>query len=306
MAWISTDEIPEGDRARSDSSPRTTLNRAFNVRVSPGDSSEVARLGTNVPRRNDPHPDNASAVCTGVSVRHPNAKSFPDMYLVIAEYSTRIDGPAPSEDDESDPLNKPIEVIYGLQTTSEPLEFAYGFESERDAVFPIVNSAFVPYDPVPTREAGTRILTVRKNIASFDPQTLDNGLLYHVNSLPWNGFAPERVLFTGVTAATQRAGTTTYWAATYTFKLQFDDPFAGFTGWITAMMDRGKHQIADDGKLIPLTDKNGDELLVDVPLDGNGDILTLDPLSPPSSQVTYNIWHTYPRANFTPLGITLV
>lgn len=92
----------------------------------------------------------------------------------------------PAEAAKLNPLFRPAEVAISSQRTTKPFEF------DLDG-FPVLNAAGETFDPPPTIEDGTTVITITRNVALFDVTTADR-YRFSVNSEPFFSFLPGEAM----------------------------------------------------------------------------------------------------------------
>lgn len=241
----------------------------------PTDASEAV-VQAGVPRIGDEHPLDGSAFVVKLT---PKATESPYVYFVEVVYSNAVSGTIGQDDDPLQDLPE-IELF-----TSEELEYV---TQDLDNV-PLINSAGIPFDPLPIRRAlfGVR---VSRNLANVSVSTRAP-YLYARNTMQFNGIAPLGCLCSGYSASKQSRNGTEYWRETFEFTVKLWGQ-----GFKTQVLDHG-HQytkIGQGGKteLYEMKDANGDTLSRPQLLDGTGKVL------PFGGTPVYIPFRTIPDADF--------
>lgn len=124
------------------------------------------------------------AFCRGLSARREDGTRL--LWIVTAEYSSEVDpsqGQNPTA--QENPLNRPPVIRWGSSRRTEVIVR----DREGNAV---QNSALDYFQPQPERERSNRVLTVTKNLQTFDDNYFRD-FIDSVNSSAFMG-APERCL----------------------------------------------------------------------------------------------------------------
>lgn len=223
----------------------------------PTDASEAA-VQAGIPRVGDEHPLDGSSFVTRVTPR-VSAES-PYVYFVEVVYSNEVGG---TIGQDSDPLKDLPEVQV---FTSEELEYV---TQDLDGVA-LINSAGVPFDPLPIRRAlfGVR---VTRNVASVNVINRQQ-YLYARNTKEFNGIPPLKCLCTGFSANKTARNGTEYWEESFEFTIK-----TWGQGFKTQVLDSGHQSIkVQNGKSILYENKdaNGNTFSRPQLLDGTGKILS--------------------------------
>lgn len=299
MAIQQVNEIHQDRDYDSDTSPNTRLTRVWRIIGESGDEPLDIINDASLPAaKGDPHPSESRALVQRIELRQEDPDDFNWVYLFRAEYATAIVGPPGGEEENENPLLDPISVQWGHELVSYPLEAALD-PVDRTTVIPVVNSANQEFDPAVVVPYSVRVLTIEKNLSSFNPTFFDFNYVNRVNSNTFYGYGADEVWLESVDANLQYRGTTPYWRARYTFKVS---PFEW--GWRTDVLDQGTYQLKDD-KYQRATDENGDPVVEPILLDGNGrslhEVNAVRPL--PRSASTYLQFWPYYQANFSALNV---
>jgi hypothetical protein len=175
MSIVSVNEDFKGRTGNDSLTDGQRVIRTFVVVTDDKDTAQpeifVASDGTTaVPRKGDAWtrlytPDEPAIPNWLLTVRNVRVTPKDNSLLVwnvVVEYTDRTLGPF----EDPDPRNRPAREQWGFLGQNE--EF---IEDESMQPQKLVNSAGVPYDPFPTREAHHPILRLTWNVATFSPQT---------------------------------------------------------------------------------------------------------------------------------------
>lgn len=284
MAFTTVSE-DYGSRHAEDNEVRTASRRFIVVSNSRSDSATGARQATGVPRRGDPHPEDAVMVCVNIDA----SQTAPFVFEVNCEYSTRGFGPG---DENDHPLDKPAVREYGFISSIEP---AY---TDRDGNA-ILTSARVEFDPTLERPVYDPYVIVTRNQATFSASTALN-FIGHVNSASWTVPGTNDTVTAGQALCTNIAGSEAwyegqrYYEVRYEFHLRED-------GFAKRVVDRGMMKLAASGSALcyeVITDDNGNPVSEPVLLDGSGGVLAC------GGTPVYLTYDVFPEANFNSLNLT--
>lgn len=245
------------------------FTRVFKVRfdaadATPWDAATAADPETNVrvPNHGEPYSDQETyAVVTTIN---PVQQQTPYDWLVTVEYGAwRNRNPA-----FVPPLDAAPQVSWVPLNEQEP----YAVDVEN---MPVINSAKQPFDPLPQRDAGPHVLTIRQPEVYH---SIQKGVTYKntINQGDWKilgyNVRDGSAKCMGITAESQRyAGFLWYWNVTYVFHLR-PEP------WDQDILDQGVMQLVETstGDMVlehiwpELAVAGGEVVQQNVLLDGNG------------------------------------
>lgn len=301
---------------------RGALSRVIEWEAGPASTATEVEQSPSIPvQLNDAHPDdpgsNARVATIAVSRRERA-----NHWIVRATW----DNPADSSDDSSEvdpenPLAAPLRFEWSLSTNGEAID--------RDVSGnPIVNSSGFAFDSSPQRDFTAPVLTVIRNVASFDIST---ALAYvnSVNSGTWRGAQPGEARCLSILPASVYTDNSTYVELRHQFEYR---PIGvwGAKPHQLRIRDQGNTAYASvDGAVreVALYDGLGDRMY-DVLLNGNGipissgithlDFATEQPVAAPSfvrgsvptgaeledtGDAVFLRYDRYPERDFNLLGV---
>lgn len=299
MAIQSVNEIHQDRDYDSDTSPNTRLTRVWRIIGEHGDEPLDIINDASLPAaKGDPHPSESRALVQRIELRQEDPDDFNWVYLFRAEYATAIAGPPGGEEENENPLLDAISIDWGYEIINVPLDEAFD-SADRTSVVPVINSANQEFDPAAVTPYSVRVLTIEKNLSTFDARYFDEQFVNRVNSQTFYGYPPDQVFLEGISATLQYRGVTPYWRARYTFKMS---PFD--RGWRLDLLDHGTYQLKNN-KYVRGTDEEGEPLVEPMALDGNGRLLhevnAVRPL--PRSAYVYIQYWPFLQANFSALNV---
>lgn len=177
-------------------------------------------------------------------------------YDVTVQYSSKS-GDQPEE--VENPLNRPWEYSYDDTPITEP----YFFDVEG---LPCANSAGEPFDTLPEREVTIGQITIVRNVASFDDSTAQ-GYRDKINSdsvtIRGTTYAAGQLRIRAISAQGPfEENGVTFWRETIVVAKKADK-------WEHKFEDRGYSEL-DEGKLKPILNADGEQVVRPWPLDGSG------------------------------------
>jgi len=298
LAIQTVNEIHDGRDYDSDTSPNTRLTRQWRIIAESGDDPVDVINDASLPaQKGDAHPSEPRALVQRIELRQEDPDDFDWVWLYRAEYSTAIAGPPGGEEENENPLVDQIAIEWSYEARYAPLNVALD-PTDRTTRIPVANSAGQEFDPSVNTLRMVRTLTIQKNLNSFDQNYFDYGFVERVNSATFYGYQPGEVLLEGVAASLQYRGLTPYWRATFRFLISPTNE-----GWVVSLQDTGVYQYIDD-ELERITDKKGNDVVLPVPLDGNGRALhEVLGRKPTREEIVYLDFWPYYEANFSTLGL---
>jgi hypothetical protein len=213
---------------------------------------------------NDPHPDNPGLNLRARTIavsRVNNSGLF--RYRVVFEDPTQSQDGGVQQDPDN-PLSAPLRFEWGTATNAEPIDR----DTNGNA---IVNSAGVAFDQPPQRDYTSDILTITRNVASFDyPRA--KAFRDTVNSGEWRGALPQEARCLSILPTTIYTESSSYVEERATFEIRKIDTW-GEKPHQLRILDQGTYAYVstDSGtRKVKLYDASGGELTEDVRLNGNG------------------------------------
>ena len=160
MAVLSVEPVPENSGGKLSTTSRE-YTRCFLVHVSSRyDEASVALNAGGLPDRDEPHPDDADALCNQLRPAAHDAEGL--WWMIYADYAT----PTQSTP-RADPLDDPVRVSWGSWSYTEALT------KDRNGAA-VDNSAGEPFDPPAEIERRAPLVTIVRNEATYDPATADD------------------------------------------------------------------------------------------------------------------------------------
>lgn len=299
MAVISVEPIHDGRTVQDDTSPEETSALRFRVICDDGDKPHLAKTADGIPRKGDPHPDNAAATCRSVSVDQEHNEDFNWVFIVTCNYSTKLPPSGASNPDEiENPLLRPAIYEWSEEFDERPMDKAFD-PTDHETVVPVVNSAFEPFDPPPTKETSIRVLTITRNEPTFDPRPLDSTYKGKTNDAAFLGYSAGEVLFASVQATRNLENGVFFWSVMYVFKMRVG-------GWIDEVLDQGYYQLVTEETTVkkkPILDDEGEPIVAPALLNGSGVPLAVPQTGQPPPEGVYLIFEKYERADFGGLNL---
>lgn len=246
---------------------------------------EIVLANQHLPRIGDIWATKSSNV-PGMRCVHRRASRDPEcpvLWTVTCDYDSRQ---SLAGQDAKNPLDRPAVVSYRFETYTEALEKAFDPDNP-DTEIDIVNSAGDPYDPPLEVERGRLIITIKKNMASYNSERA-RAFIYTVNKTEWWGYEPLSALMTDYSASPEREDVITFWPTTWQIKIHR-------TQWVKEILDMGVREI-DGGTRQPILER-GHPVQSPVLLDGVGTRL------PIGGVPLLNRFLLYPRAEFNDLNL---
>jgi len=207
----------------SGSSPNLSWTVVLDGRDPPETAAIVVRQAPGIPRRGDKHPGDPFAFCRRLVPESLGKGQI--LWRVTAEYYTPGGGGAAG--DSTNPLDQPADVSWGFEQIMQQVDFDLDDK-------PIVNSAGDPFDPNPEIAIARPVLTVSRNVKTFDSALAREyaGGRGAVNSDPFFGWPKGTARVRNWSAQRVFAGDFTY--DRETIEIVFDND-----GWSLQPLDVG-------------------------------------------------------------------
>jgi hypothetical protein len=291
MAMVWVHEVPEGRRARRDSSGVAYTREFLILMGALTDGPLNARLATGVPRLYDPYPDDLGARASDVDCQPEEGDGY--LFRAVVTYTTGTPV-VPSEN----PLDRPKELQWTFQPITEIAERA--FDASGSQTIPIQNSAKMPFVPAIEVESHIPTLQITRNELAFSP-AIALAYMDTLNSATWYTAPAGTVKFSGASANNVLEGTFYYWRVTYNFQFKRK-------GWDANIMDAGLYEWIG---VNPQTQKPTYRAIKQCDINGNAlieNVASPVPLQsglvkPDTAAVTYLPFKLYKRADFSPLNL---
>ena len=289
MAVVDIREGWRGVRAGGDAESRSASRHWSIVTDSAADgpvfSWPLTAGGVTIPAKGTPHPDDS-----GLSSSQPQVtKVSPTFFNVRVDY-----GNVPTYED---PLTKPAEHSWSSVVSVEPTDV--------DALGdPILNAAGEPFDPPPTEGVRDPILTIVRNEAGFDPDTM----LTYCDTVclePFWGASVGRTRMADIHADKVLADPS-YWRVRYEvqFRMRTAEDCPDVWAWYRRMLNQGFRHLDDGGAVHAAVDADGQPVSQPVLLDGDGKLLNgTGRLDPDGEAPVWLYSPRFPEESWIALGI---
>ena len=227
-----------------------------------------------VPRKFDPHPEDADLLCRKRTFTQSSEK--PTFWIATIEYSTETDDQQQSDDN---PLQRPVKRSWTTTDVSKPV-------FEDTAGVAIMNTAGLPYDPPTEMNASHVVLRYVRNEASFSG-TLAASYNNRINSDTFAGYTAGKLRLK-ITADEDFYRGLSYWIVTYEMEENPD-------GWQKRLLSQGlMYKLSGGGNtyFLRCTEGDGEYVTEPVPLTSTGE--QVDAANLPGSAVftTHNVYRT--------------
>lgn len=210
----------------------------------------------------------------------------PRKWLVTVEYDSNTFGVGVDQN----PLNRPATLSWSTATKSEAMIFDFNDK-------PVLNSANDPFDPPPERERAYGVLTIAKNVLTFDPNTIPD-YAKTVNQSAFQGFPAGECLMDDISSQMSEENAVTFEAVVYKIAVRRG-------GWNLRVLDAGFQQYVGTGLpgvLLPKTlirdSQTQEPYSTPQLLDLTGHVL-----NPATQDPQYIEFEPYESKDWTPLGI---
>lgn len=288
MAFGTAVEKFSGEDASEKSDGRSysmSARRSFTV-VSDApttDTSIGAKRATGIPRVRDPHPEDLSLRVVDVNAR----RMSPVLWEIDVEYSAQTAS-------GRNPLDEPAIVKWSFVTADEPIDSDVNGK-------PIVTKNNERYDPPISAPASDLVLSIVKNVASFDPgqaRTYKNA----VNSDTFMGQPAGTARLEGIEAESVTDEDFSYWKLSVEIRFRVGIRGAADSkAWYRRVLHQGFiiRDAAGDAaaKWHRASDGHGGDSVIPVLLKSDGTQET-DPNS-----AHWQEWQIYNSKAFAPLGL---
>lgn len=218
------------------------------------DGPDVACRAAGLPSIGSAHPSVPGMICTDISADPLGDDGF--NFLVTVEWGTQSSSGVTGG--VTNPLSQPAIYTYGFAVSTEPV-YIDKFGN------PITNSAGETYDPPVEIEVYDAVVTVEKNIPSFDAG-LAKYMVGGVNVATWYGCPPRTARINNVEASQEREDTVDYWKVRAEIQLREDT-------WDIWIIDQGYQEIRTvngETKVYLILDDQGRPKNTPTLLDGSG------------------------------------
>ena len=246
---------------QSDDGTKTAREIYLVVFDSPA-SAVAAEVAAGVPVRGAAHPEDATRTARS---KRPTCldESNRQHWQVEVTYSDAPPEAGEGEEPEENPLARPMEVSWDFSTQEE----AYFVDNDPDEPKPVVNSAGQPFEELLTREVAAIVVSVRRNVTTFDPAA-GMTMMDKLNAAPFDldgvTIAARQAKLVGLgVGPVQIENGVTFREASFTLKIR--------ENWDDVIEDRGFSQLDSNGKLTEIV-QGSPPTRVDKPwpLDGEG------------------------------------
>jgi hypothetical protein len=143
-------------------SGRQLSEYAWDILTDGTETEHSVRWKVPLPRRGDPHPENTYFRCRMIRVVQKSSIHFE----AFAEYALDDRGKDSEDEEENNPLAQPAKVKYGHASKDEAID------QDRTGK-PVCTVLGESFDPPISRPFGGRVITVEKNLPSFNPHFYD-------------------------------------------------------------------------------------------------------------------------------------
>lgn len=253
----------------------------------PDDGVMVVGNASGIPHKGDVYftatDIDPGALCQDVSPKQDQDEQT--VWEVVCTYSSHSGDPAK---DDNNPMVHPPDIHWGSWGETRAL-----YQDFNDKKF--VNSAGQPLDPPVERRFKYPALTVVRNEATF-PVMLVQSYWDRLNSDVFNGWPPGTVKVEDIRAASQYREAQGFFRVTYEFLFRNE-------GWKHYEIDHGTYHLEenDSGDKEKTANKcKGIATTNDMPLDGNGDLLTQAEID--AGNFVVNEWVLFERKPFSIFG----
>lgn len=165
-------------------------------------------------------------------------------------------------DGEEDPMDRPATYDWDYDVAKEPVTQDIDGRA-------ILNSADMAYDPPPEKDVAYDVLTIERNEDDFDPE-LAAEYAFAINLDSFMGYDPGQARMRPIKAKSQYENGQEFKKVTYVIDFR-----EGKDPWHLAPLDQGPCENID-GKLVVMTDKNGQPLNGPALLNGDGRKLNIE------------------------------